>query len=122
MIESLTFETMPGYITNQCECDDNDSYNCYGCWDWMSDDFAEFMDEWFVKGDYSISNFPTWHGPVNGYFEARNLEDFLSCITPNSDFYLHYGFEGDTFVGIVGHHDGTGKIYVSKIEDESDVE
>jgi hypothetical protein len=105
-------------ITNLCTCDTD---YCDGwCWIETKELFGNDLSEWFVEGTYEITGFPTWHGPVGGYFDAKTVADFLKAITPDrADWFLRYELPvaGQPFTGIVSHHDGSGRITVAPIPD-----
>jgi hypothetical protein len=113
-------------ITTSCTCNDNEDDFGY-CDGWCWDDKVEMLEydlsessKWFVSGTYRIDGFPTWHGPVGGFFEADTVLDFLRAITPdNTDWTLRYELPvaGQPFTAIVSHHDGSGRITVTPIPD-----
>ena len=111
-------------ITNLCTCSDvwgNELDCCYGwCWDDTTELFGGHLSEWFVEGTYKIDGFPTWHGPVGGFFEAKTVLDLLTAITPDrTDWTLRYEdpVAGQPFTAILSHHDGSGRITVTPIPD-----
>lgn len=118
-LDNLTTETET-LITNLCTCRDEDGLDvaeCEGwCWDDTVEMFDQDLDEWFTPGTFRIEGFPTWHGPVAGYFEAATPLDFLAAITPErTDWYLRYKLPvaGQPFTGIMSHHDGSGQVIVT---------
>jgi hypothetical protein len=119
----MTTETLTE-ITNLCTCSDEDGNDldyCDGwCWIETKELFENDLSEWFVEGTYEITGFPTWHGPVGGYFDAKTVTDFLTAITPDrADWFLRYEqpVTGEPFVANVNHHDGSGRITVTPIPD-----
>lgn len=125
----LTREDMTGYISNsECRCfiyDDETgeerlSEHCLEfCWDEMLDDFKMTLDEWFEAGDFLINDFPVWYGTISGEFECKTIDDFIWKVTPDrSEWNLHYDIDGDNFVGVLSHHDGSGYIYVTKAKED----
>jgi hypothetical protein len=111
-------------ITNNCTCCDEDGEDldhCDGwCWDDTTEQFGNDLSEWFAEGIFAIRGFPTWHGPIEGFFEAKTVLDFLGAITPDrTDWTLRYELPvvGQPFTAIVSHHDGSGRITVTPIPD-----
>lgn len=119
----MTTKTFEMEITTQCTCDD--PYVCYGdCWELALDHWFIDLEEWFIPGTYRIDNFPVWHGKLSGWFDAKNVNEFLVAITPNSnEWSLRYSVPeiGKPFEAILSHHDApTGGLISVYPDNESD--
>ena len=105
----MSTKTFDFEITNSCTCDDENAYLCDGsCWDYATDCFASYLEEWFTPGTYRIENWPTWRGGISGWFDAENVNDFLVAIVPDrTEWILRYSTpEKDSpFEAILSHHD-----------------
>lgn len=117
-------------IQNTCYCESwndetgewEDTVDCFGCWEMGQEDFdidtKPLFDSDNFTGWWKIEGFPVWYGTTGGLFQAKNDHQLLDAITPNhTEWNLRYRIEGETLVGKLSHHDGSGTITVTMIPD-----
>lgn len=119
-----------GETTNGCVCQDFDETladwvpraECYGyCWDDQVEDFTNCLEE-FLAGHtrFAVTGFPLWHGTIDGRFEARNAREFLAAVTVRGDWFLRWEVTPTAFVAHLSHHDASGTITVTPIDEDDD--
>ena len=107
-------------ITNSCTCqvydpetdECYDAPNCYGdCWEQVLDDFAEDtkkLRESNPTNWWKVTDLVLWHGPVSGYFYAKNVSDLIQRMTVNSEWIMRYTVHEDRVEYSLSHHDSLG--------------
>lgn len=127
-----TYTTTDAEITNQCTCTkydpvaeeftDEPADECSGiCWEFAEEDFHETVREFFGDGGtFAIDGFPLWGGPVSGYFQARNLREFLAAVTVRGAWNLRYSVGPDEFSATIWHHDVPMGGSFTVVRDEDD--
>lgn len=117
-------------MTNVCNCQIYDknlgdfvpTSECWtDCWQDQVDNFAEIVGHLFTENNqaFRITGFPVWDGTVDGSFFARNAEELIRAITPSrTEWYLDIIIYQGHLTGKLAHHDASGTITVTPINEE----